>query len=66
MIIMMIFNMLTSCFHKISFHYFQGLFNDKTDPRVSKVFEERKLILWSLSGHTKMMIMFVGEKIKDS
>jgi hypothetical protein len=28
-IIMMIFNMSTSYFHKISFHYFEDLFNDK-------------------------------------
>jgi hypothetical protein len=30
----MIFNMTTSYFHKISFHYFKGLFNDETDLRV--------------------------------
>ncbi len=33
-IIMMIFNMSTSYFHKNSFHYFLGLFNDKADLRV--------------------------------
>jgi hypothetical protein len=30
MIIMMIFNMSTSYFHKISFHYFEDYFTDKT------------------------------------
>jgi hypothetical protein len=32
--IMMIFNMITSYFHKISFHYFEDYFNAKTDLRV--------------------------------
>jgi hypothetical protein len=31
MIIMMTFNMSTSYFHKISFHYFWGLFNNETE-----------------------------------
>jgi hypothetical protein len=34
MIIMMIFNMSTSCFHKISFHYFEDYLMKKTDLRV--------------------------------
>jgi hypothetical protein len=34
MIIMMIFNMSTSYFHKISFHYFEDYLNDETDFRV--------------------------------
>jgi len=42
---MMNFDMLTSYFHKISFHYFEGLFNDETELRISRAFEERKLIL---------------------
>jgi hypothetical protein len=31
MIIMMIFNMSTSYFHKFSFHYFEDYFDDETD-----------------------------------
>ncbi len=61
---MMIFNMSTSYFHKNSFHYFEGLFNDETDFRVRYVASTKWPFTISFSQKTILIALSTNNGMK--